>query len=44
MQHAYTLHKPLCRRFPRNSYTVNYLDIWEADLVDVQAFTEFNDN
>jgi len=45
MQDAYTLHKPLRRRFPRNSYTVNnLLDVWEADLVDVQAFSKFNDN
>ena len=45
MQDAYTLHKPLRRRFPRNSYTVNnLLDVWEADLVDVQAFSKFSDN
>jgi len=39
------MHKPLRRRFPMNSYTVNnILDVWEADLVDVQAFSKFNDN
>ena len=44
MQDAYTLHKPLRRRFPRNPYTVNNLDVWVADLVDVQEFSKFNDN
>ena len=45
MQDAYTLHKPLRRRFPRNSYTVNKrLGVWESDLMDVQAFSKFNDN
>jgi len=44
MQDDYTLHKPLRRRFPRNSYTVNnFLDVWESDLVEVQAFSKIND-
>jgi len=45
MQDAYTLPKPLRRRFHRNSYIVNIiLDVWPADLVDVQAFSKFNYN
>ena len=45
MQEPYTLHKPLRRRFPRNPYTVNNLfDLWECDLVNVQAFSKSNDN
>jgi hypothetical protein len=41
VQDAYTLLKQL----PRNLYTVNnFVDVWECDLVDVQAFSKFNDN
>jgi hypothetical protein len=44
MQEAYTLHKPLRRRIPRNPYTVSSpLDVWEADLMDVLVFCKFND-
>ena len=44
-QDAYTLHKPLRRRFPRNLYKVNnVLEAWECDLDDVQALSKFNDN
>ena len=44
-QDAYTLHKPLRRRFERNPYTVNnILDVWECDLVDFQALSKFNDS
>ena len=44
-QNTYTLHRPLRRKFPRNPYTVNNLfDVWECDLIDVQAFRKFNDN
>jgi transposase InsO family protein len=43
-QDAYTLHRPVCKRFPRNSYTVNNLNnVWESDLVDVQALSKYND-
>ena len=43
-QDAYTLHKPIRKRFPRNPYTVNnILGLWEADLVDVQALAKHND-
>ena len=42
---TYTLHRPVRRKFPRNPYTVNNLfDVWECDLIDVQAFGKFNDN
>jgi len=45
IQHAYTMHKSLRRRFPRNPYTVNnILDVWECDLIDVQFLNKFNDN
>jgi len=42
---AYTLHRPNRKRFARNPYTVNnVMDVWECDLVDVQALGRFNDN
>jgi len=45
IQDPYTLHRQLRRKFPRNPYTVNNLfDVWESDLIDVQAFGKFNDN
>jgi len=44
-QEAYTMHKPLRHRFPRNPYTVNnILDVWECDLIDVQSLSKFNGN
>ena len=44
-QDAYTLHRPLRKRFPRNPYTVNnIMDVWECDLIDVQALGKLNDN
>ena len=43
-QDAYTLHKPVRKRFPRNPYTVNnIMDLWEANMVDVQALAKHND-
>ena len=43
-QDAYTLHKPVRKQFPRNPYTVNnIMDLWEADLVDVQSPAKHND-
>jgi hypothetical protein len=42
-QDAYTLHKPLRKRLPRNPYLVNN-DAWEADLLDVQNLSKHNDN
>jgi len=45
MQVAYTLHRQLRRKFPRNPYTVNKLfDVSESDLNNVQAFGKCNDN
>ena len=44
-QDAYTLHRPVRKRFARNPYTVNnVMDVWECDLVDVRALGRFNDN
>ena len=41
---AYTLHRPVRKRFPRNPYTVNNInDVWECDLVDVQGLSKYND-
>ena len=43
-QVAYTLHRPVRKRFPRNPYSVNIiLDVLECDLVDVQALSKYND-
>jgi len=43
-QDAYTLHKALRKRFPRNPYTVNNInDVWESDLVDVQGLSKNKD-
>jgi len=34
-QNAYTLHRPVRKRFARNPYTVtNVRDVWECDLLD----------
>jgi transposase InsO family protein len=44
-QDAYTLHKPVRKRFHRNPYTVNnIMDVWEADLLDVQNLSKYNDS
>jgi len=44
-QDAYTLHRPIRKRFARNPYTVNkVLCVLECDLVDVRALGKFNDN
>ena len=43
-QDNYALHWPVRNRFPRNPYTVsNILDLFEADLVDVQSLAKYND-
>ena len=43
-QDAYTLHRPVRKRFPRNPFSVdNIMDVWECDLVDVQALSRHND-
>jgi len=37
-QNAYTLHRPLRKRFPRNPYTVNNIDdVWEIDILDLTS-------
>jgi hypothetical protein len=42
---TYTLHFPARRRFKRNKILVNGIDEqWEADLVDMKAFSKQNDN
>jgi hypothetical protein len=39
-QDAYTLHRPVRKRFQRNPYTVNnILDVWECNLADVQRLS-----
>lgn len=44
-QLAEELHKPIVRRFRKRRVIVKGIDeIWAADLVDMQAFAEFNDN
>jgi len=44
-QDAYTLHRPVRKRFARNPYTVtNVMHVWECDLLDVQSYTKYNDN
>jgi len=44
-QDAYTLHRPIRKRFARNPYTVkNVMDLWECDLVDVRDLGKLNDN
>jgi len=43
-QDAYTLHRQVRKRFPRNPYSVdNIMDVWKCDLVDVQALSWHND-
>src|SRR5215469_1914408 len=37
-QDAYTLHKPVRKRFVRNPYTVtNIMDLWELDIMDLSS-------
>jgi len=44
-QDAYTLHRPVRKRFARNPYSVtNVGDVWECDLLDVQSYAKYNDN
>ena len=38
-------HYTVRKHFPRNPYVVsNVMDVWEADLLDVQNVSKFNDN
>jgi len=44
-QDAYTLHRPLRKRFPRNPYTVNNIDdVWEVDILDLTSLKKYNNN
>ena len=41
---AYALHRPVRKRFPRNPVTVFSVDeLWQADLVDLQRLSGYND-
>ena len=43
-QDAYTLHRPLHRKFPRLHYNVtNIDDVWEADLIELRNLKSYND-
>ena len=43
-QDAYTLHRQVRKRFPRNPYSVtNVMDVWKCDLLDVQSLGKFKD-
>jgi hypothetical protein len=43
-QDAYTLHRPLRRKFPRLHYNVtNIDDVWEADLIELRNLKSYND-
>ena len=42
-QDAYTLHRPVRRKFPRLHYNVtNIDDLWEADLIDLRNLKSYN--
>ena len=42
-EHAYTLHKPACRRFTRNhTYVAGIEAQWHADLADMQGIAKQN--
>jgi len=44
-QDAYTLHRCLRKRFPRNPYTVNNIDdVWEIDILDLSSLKKYNNN
>ena len=44
-QDAYTLHRPLRKRFPRNPYTVNNIDdVWEIDILYLTSLKKYNNN
>jgi hypothetical protein len=43
-QDAYTMHRPVRKRFPRNAYDVNILELWQSDLLDLQTFARHNNN
>jgi len=42
---AYTLHRPVRKRFARNPYTVTIvMVVLECDLLDIQAYAKYNNN
>ena len=44
-QDDYTLHRPVRKRFARIPYSVtNVMNVWECDLLDVQAYAKYNEN
>ena len=42
-QDAYTLYRPVRKRFPRHPYTVNIMEVGECDVVYVQGLSKYND-
>ena len=43
-QDAYTLHRPIRRRFPRRKIFARDIDyLWQADLVDMTHMVDYND-
>jgi Integrase core domain/Chromo (CHRromatin Organisation MOdifier) domain len=43
-QDAYTLHKPVLRKFPRRkTYSSGIDDLWQSDLVDISIISKHND-
>jgi hypothetical protein len=43
-QEAYTLHKPVHKRFTRNRYILsNFNELWQADLSDMRTYSQYND-
>jgi len=43
-QNTYTLHKPVRKNVPRNSYTVtNIDDMWEMKFADLSSLSKYND-
>ena len=44
-QEAYTLHKRLLKKFPRNKVITQGIDdLWQIDLADMQNIAKFNNN
>ena len=44
-QDAYTLHRPVRKRFAHNPFTVTkVMDVWECALMDLRAYAKYNDN
>ena len=44
-QDMYTLHKPVCKSFPRRRVLVNKIDDqWQIDLVDLSSPSRVNDD